>query len=95
MLQAGLALRRFDSSTWAPGIDVPTSVVVTTADTVVAPSSQLALAAAIPGAEIYRVDGDHGVPGDRPGILTPVLIAACLSVAGQADPRPPAPAAHP
>jgi 3-oxoadipate enol-lactonase len=95
MLQAGLALRLYDSRGWTPDIDVPTAVIVTTADDVVPPNSQLALAGAIPGAEIYRVSGDHGVPADRPGILTPVLIAACRSVAGQADSRPPAPLSRP
>jgi 3-oxoadipate enol-lactonase len=88
MLQAGLALRLFDSRSWAPDIDVPAAVIVTTADRVVPPNSQLALADAIPAARVYRVTGDHGVPGDRPRVFAPVLIAACQSVAGQADTRP-------
>jgi 3-oxoadipate enol-lactonase len=94
MLQAGLALRLYDSRGWTPEIDVPTAVIVTTADNVVPPTSQLALAGAIQGADTYRVSGDHGVPADRPGILTPVLIAACRSVAAAPDRRPPAPAAQ-
>jgi len=95
MLQAGLALRLFDSRPWAPDVDVPTAVVVTTADGIVPPSSQLALADAIPGARVYRVTGDHGVPGERPRVFGPALMAACLSIAGQADTRPPVPVSRP
>jgi 3-oxoadipate enol-lactonase len=85
ILQAGLALRLFDSRSWAPDIDVPSAVIVTTEDAVVSLDSQLGLARAIPGAEIYRVSGEHGVPADRPRVFAPILIAACQSVAGQAD----------
>jgi 3-oxoadipate enol-lactonase len=95
MLQAGLALRLFDSRPWASDIDVPTAVLVTTADHVVPPESQLALAGAIPGAQIYRVTGDHGIPADRPKVFTPVLITACQAVVQQAGPRPPAPVSRP
>jgi 3-oxoadipate enol-lactonase len=75
----------FDSRSWAPDIDVPSAVIVTTEDAVVSLDSQLGLARAIPGAEIYRVSGEHGVPADRPRVFAPILIAACQSVAGQAD----------
>ncbi len=89
LLQAGLALRLYDSSDWSPAIDVPTAVIVTTADTIVQPTSQLALARAIPGAQIYRVSGDHGAAAYRPKMFMPTLLAACLSVAGEVQRQPP------
>jgi 3-oxoadipate enol-lactonase len=95
MLQAGLALRLFDSGSWSPEIDVPTAVVVTTADAVVSPKRQLALAEAIPSAKVFRITGDHGVPGHRPKVFAPVLIAACRAVAHRDDRRPPNSPAQP
>jgi pimeloyl-ACP methyl ester carboxylesterase len=84
LLQAGVALRLYDARGWLPGVDVPAAVVMTTADTVVPPSSQLALAASVPEAEVYRVDGDHGVCARQPRRFVPVLTAACLLVARRA-----------
>ena len=40
---------------------MPTAVVVTSRDVLVPTARQLALAAAIPGAHVVPVDGDHGV----------------------------------
>jgi 3-oxoadipate enol-lactonase len=87
LLQAGAALGRFDSRAWLGGIDVPTAVVVTEFDSVVAPSSQLALAESIPRAQVFRVRGDHGVCALAPDRFVPVLSASCQHVARQAEDR--------
>ncbi len=81
LLQAGIALRSYDARRWLAEVDVPTAVVVPMADTVVPPRSQLALANVVPGAEIFPVDGDHGVCARRPRRFVRVLSDACASVA--------------
>lgn len=87
LLQAGACLTRYDARPWLGEVDVPTAVVVTTADRVVAPESQLALAESIPGAQVFQVHGDHGVCALRPDRFVPVLTAACQHVARQAQAR--------
>jgi 3-oxoadipate enol-lactonase len=90
LLQAGAALTTFDGRAWLKQVDIPAAVVVTEADRVVAPTSQLALANTIPGARVFRVDGDHTVCAAAPTRFVPVLLAACRHVAtGQrANPHP-------
>jgi 3-oxoadipate enol-lactonase len=80
-------LGRFTSREWIGGVDVPTSVVVTTKDRAIPPERQRALAAAIPGAVEFEVDGGHGacVLGHRE--FTPVLASACDSVLQRMDER--------
>jgi 3-oxoadipate enol-lactonase len=80
LLQAGLALARFDSSTWIGSVDVPTSVVVTTLDTAVPPARQWQLAQAIPGARAFPVTGNHRVCAERARLFVPALLAACRAV---------------
>ena len=89
LLRAGAALGKFDARGWLAAIDVPTAVVVTKDDQTVPPAHQLALANAIPGAEVFRVDGDHGVCVAHAGRFLPVLVDACQSVAQRSA------AAHP
>lgn len=89
VLEAGAALGRFDSRSWAGDIDVPTAVVVTTADRSVLPRRQLALAESVPAATVHRVDGGHHSCVVDPDRFVPVLVEACRAVA---QPRPaPAP----
>ena len=57
--EAGLAIGTYSSSDWIGSIDVPTGVVVTHKDRAVPPEAQYGLAAAIPGAKLYRYDGGH------------------------------------
>ena len=83
VFDAGRAIGRFDSRDWAPTIDVPTSVVVTTRDHVVPPSRQLELAAAIPGATVHPVCGDHAVCLAQAEELSPALLRALESVRGR------------
>jgi 3-oxoadipate enol-lactonase len=77
LLQAGLALGRFDSTAWIGDIDVPTSVVVTTLDTTVAPSRQWRLAQSIPGARGFPVAGDHRACAQADRMFAHTLLVAC------------------
>lgn len=77
MIQAGLALGRFDSREWIGGIDVPTSVIVTTMDTSVSPRRQRALAEAIPGAVVFEVAGAHRACVEEHRLFVPALLGAC------------------
>ena len=81
VLQAGWSIGRFSSAEWIGTVDVPTTVVVTTRDSVVSPRRQLRLAESIPGAEIVRVPGDHGVCVMNPSVFVPALVDACTGVA--------------
>lgn len=81
LLQAGWSIGRFSSAEWIGGVDVPTAVVVTMQDSVVAPSRQLKLAESIPGATVHPVRGDHGACVMAAGRFVPTLLEACTSVA--------------
>lgn len=81
VLEAGAALGRFDSRAWIGDVDVPTAVVLTVRDGLVAPKRQLALARAVPGATVHPVQGDHTVCVTAPGRFIPGLLDACGSVA--------------
>jgi 3-oxoadipate enol-lactonase len=80
VLAAGSALGSFDSRPWLDQIKVPVAVVVTTEDHVVAPRSQLALAASIPGATVHHVRGDHGACVFAADQFVPALDQACREV---------------
>ncbi|MBA2625933.1 MAG: alpha/beta hydrolase [Acidimicrobiia bacterium] len=84
VLEAGTALGRFDSRAWIGEVDVPTAVVVNTADGVVAPARQRALARSIPGAAVFEVTGDHTVCVTDPARFLPPFLAACRSVTRRA-----------
>lgn len=84
VLGAGAALGRFDSRTWLGELDVPAAVVLTRHDRVVAPRRQRAMAAAIPGAVVHEVDGDHAVVAMAPSRFVPALVRAVDGVASRA-----------
>jgi 3-oxoadipate enol-lactonase len=84
--QAGMRLEMFDSTGWSHNIDVPTAVVLTTADLRVPPTDQRALATAIRRSRIFEVDGGHRVCVDAPDKFVPVLVEACSDVAARAGP---------
>jgi 3-oxoadipate enol-lactonase len=88
-LSAIQAVSDFTSHDWAADIDVPTAVVVPTRDRVVDPRRQHKLAAAIPGAVTYELDGDHGAFLNQPELLAGTLLAACqgLGLRGQSGSR--------
>ncbi len=80
--QAGVALGRFDASTWVDQIAVPTASVVTTDDTLVRPGNQRRLAGSIAGSVEFTVSGGHTTCFDHPDRFTPVLVEACAAVGG-------------
>jgi len=80
VIQATHALSGFTSHDWIGSVDVPTSVIVTTRDELVPPERQAKLAASIPGAEIFEVNGDHGACVARADLFVPALVEACHSV---------------
>ena len=77
LMQAGLALSRFDSTGWIDQIDVPTAVVVTEQDQTVSPRRQRQLYESIPGALAFAVEADHRACVDAAGMFVPALMSAC------------------
>lgn len=80
VIQATRALSGFSSHDWIGSVDVPTAVIVTTRDELVPPQRQRKLAASIPGAEVYEVEGDHSACVSRAALFTRALVSACRSV---------------
>ncbi|MEA2931534.1 MAG: hypothetical protein QOI56_319 [Actinomycetota bacterium] len=80
MLAWAAALGRFSSRSWIAEVDVPTAVVVTSHDVLVPTARQLSLAAAIPGAQVVHLDGDHGVFITGPAAFAAALAEACRLV---------------
>jgi len=74
------AVGKFESSAWIRRVDVPTSVIVTTRDRFIPTRRQHSLAAAIPGAMSYEVDGHHAALVLGAEEFVPVLLEACTSV---------------
>lgn len=81
VLEAAAALARFSSRGWIESVDVPTAVVVTTADNLVAPERQRRLAAAVPGSRTVEIDADHSAPLLAPQAFSAAVVEACLHVA--------------
>lgn len=84
LAQATQSLGTYSSHHWIGQVDVPTSVVVCTDDQLVPPRRQEKLARSIPGARRYQVDSDHFAITKQPELFVPVLVDACLTVAGMA-----------
>ena len=80
LLEAGTAIGAFDSTSWIGDVDVPTSLVVTMRDPVVSRRRQTLLFEALPDAEVFRVDGDHGAVVEQADEFVPTLIRAISSV---------------
>lgn len=89
VMQAARAVVRFSSHDWVTSIDVPTAVLVMTRDTLVPTTRQRKLAAAIPDARVFEVQGDHLACVRAAGRFVPSLAAACDWVveAASAPPR--------
>jgi pimeloyl-ACP methyl ester carboxylesterase len=84
--EAGREICRFDSRPWVHELaSVPTAVIATTADDIVPPHRQLALAAAIPNATLRRIEGGHAVCTKNPQRFVPALVDACAEVAERAS----------
>ncbi|MET0728224.1 MAG: alpha/beta hydrolase [Acidimicrobiales bacterium] len=84
VLEAGHASTQFNSQGWVGEIDVPAAVVVTTKDRAVAPDEQRRLASAISDATVFELDEDHTACANAK--FPPVLLEACLDVAGRSEP---------
>lgn len=82
IVQAGLALGRFDSSNWLNELGaggssgIETAIVLTTNDHTVPPSRQRKLAAAIPGSHMFEVEADHRAAVTSPQKFLPQLLDA-------------------
>jgi 3-oxoadipate enol-lactonase len=81
--QAVAELGRFHSTPWLRRIDVPTAVVVTSHDRVLAPQGQRALAAAIPGATVHEADCGHAGCVLEADAFVPVLEQAVHTTAAR------------
>ncbi len=81
-IEAGAALNAYDSSRWLPQLDVPTAVIITTGDEVVARRRQEKMASLIPKARRYPVEGGHDAVVARPDVFLPTLRDACIALTG-------------
>ncbi|MBV8981512.1 MAG: alpha/beta hydrolase [Acidimicrobiia bacterium] len=86
-LQAMGTLGRFSSHEWIGEVDVPTAIVVTTKDHLIAPARQIKLANAIPDATIHPVHAGHAACVLAYRRFVPGLVEACESVAGRLGKR--------
>ena len=59
MVEAGHSISTYNAGRWTDQVDVPAAVVCTTRDYAVKPDLQLALANAIPGTTVHRIDDGH------------------------------------
>jgi 3-oxoadipate enol-lactonase len=80
MLAAIDEIGRFDSGPWIRRVDVPTSVIVATRDKFIPTRRQRRLAAAIPGAMSYDVEGNHAAIVLSADEFVPAMVEACRSV---------------
>ncbi len=87
VLEAGRAIGNFSSKDWIAEVDVPTSVVITMRDHIVPVRRQVRLFEAIPGAEAFRIDGDHDACIANARQFVPTLISAIESVDQRARSR--------
>jgi 3-oxoadipate enol-lactonase len=79
--QAGGTLGTFKARQWLADIDVPTSVILTTEDTVVPLRRQQVLAEFIPNVHVQSVAADHDACFSGISEFAPALIAALHHVA--------------
>lgn len=80
LLAAIDAIGKFESSAWIKRVDVPTSVIISTRDRFIPSRRQCSLAAAIPGAITYEVEGNHAALVLGANDFVPTLVEACESV---------------
>ncbi len=74
------AVYAFSSHDWIGGVDVPTAAIITRHDRVVSAARQRRLAAAVPGALVYEIDGEHDVFLTAPGRFAAALRSACQAI---------------
>ncbi|MFL6109441.1 MAG: alpha/beta fold hydrolase [Marmoricola sp.] len=81
--QAVASLGRFHSTPWLRDIDVPTAVVVTTKDKVLAPERQRMIAASIPGATVHEAACGHAGCVLDSATFVPAFLEAVDTTAGR------------
>ncbi|HTU87577.1 MAG TPA: alpha/beta fold hydrolase [Solirubrobacteraceae bacterium] len=82
IVEAGRELGRFDSRPWLRPLEIPTALVLTTRDELVAPTKQRGLAAAL-GAAVFEAPISHlQITTDGP-TYNPVLLRALSAVGGR------------
>jgi pimeloyl-ACP methyl ester carboxylesterase len=82
IVEAGRELGRFDSRPWLRALPVPTAVVLTTRDELVAPGKQRQLAAALE-APIFEAPISHLQVTTSGDVYNPVLLRALAAVGGR------------
>lgn len=85
IVEATMAIRRFNSTDWIDGIDVPAASVITELDRLVPPRRQRKLAALTHG-ELFAIPGGHDVCVSNPSLFVPALTRAVASVARRSKP---------
>lgn len=83
VIDAGAELARFDSRAWLPDLRMPTSVLVTSRDTLVSPGHQHVLASRIGHATIASVPIDHAGVVVDPDVYREPLVQAVAQVSGR------------
>lgn len=81
VVEAGHALRTYDARCFAPAMDVPAAMVITTDDHVVRPVKQRALAAAV-RAQVFEIRADHDATMAAARAFARVTAEAVETVAG-------------
>jgi len=79
ILETSREMAFFDSSEWLHEVDVPTSVLMCTEDSVIEPEHQEEIAKTIKGAKLFRYEGGH--TGCTDPVYGEQLAEACLHVA--------------
>jgi pimeloyl-ACP methyl ester carboxylesterase len=79
IVEATMAIRRFDSSPWIDKLDVPAASVITMYDRLVPPRRQARLAE-LAKADVFEVKGGHDVCVMRPDRFVPALVQAVRTV---------------
>lgn len=88
ILEAGAALGLYDSRKWLPEVNVPTAMIITTADHVVVTERQRELAELVPNIFVQTIDADHDAVYARADEFVPMLVDACLNVAQRFSQQP-------
>ena len=86
MVEAGRALSHYDAQPWAGSLGVPAASLITTADHLVPPRQQRALATAL-GAEVRELAADHFAPLSHPHRYTELTIELIEDVRQRASNR--------
>ncbi len=82
VVEATMCVRRFNSTDWIGGLDVPAASVITELDRLVPPRRQHKLASLIRARE-FSIPGAHDVCVRNPSLFVPALRSAVASVASR------------